>query len=79
MAIGLGNGELFSEKAEGGGSLYFFDVKCSQTGVKYLVISESKRDGKEFERSRIIVFDQHLSQFYDSLQKAVDFLKNGST
>ncbi len=37
--------ELFSEKLPAGSRTYFFDVKKSADGIKYLVISESRQVG----------------------------------
>jgi hypothetical protein len=37
--------ELFSERVSAGKRTYFFDVKESVGGAKYLVISASKRVG----------------------------------
>jgi hypothetical protein len=67
--------ELFSEKIAAGSRTYFFDIKESADKTKYLVISESRqRDGKAYEHSRVMVFEEHLPAFCDGLGKAFQFL-----
>ena len=67
--------ELVSERVAAESRTYFFDVKESVDGVKYLTISESRRSGDDaFERSRVMIFEEHISDFYDSLGKAVQFI-----
>lgn len=61
---------VFSDKVSAGQRTYFFDVKESTGGAKYLVISESKRVGDGYERNRIVVFGDGVSPFCEMLQKA---------
>ncbi len=64
--------ELFSVKVVAGRRTYFFDVKETSNGAKYLVISESRpADGQSHKRSRIFVFAEYASGFYDGLIKAL--------
>lgn len=67
--------ELFSEKVLADGRTYFFDVKESQEGSKYLVISESRQVGSGYEHNRVMVFEENLEAFFTSLAKAAEFLK----
>lgn len=68
--------ELFSERVFAEKRTYFFNVKEASDSSKYLVINESRKvgDGK-FERHRIWVFREHLDEFHEGLNKAIDFLK----
>lgn len=67
--------ELFSEKVPAGSRTYFFDVKESADGIKYLVISESRQAGGEsYEHNRVMVFQEHLRAFNDGFDKAVKFM-----
>jgi hypothetical protein len=51
--------ELFSTGMAAGSRTYFFDVKESVNGTRYLKITESRRDPEgEFEHSRVIVYEQ---------------------
>jgi len=69
-------GEIFSEKVQAGSRTYFFDVRLSSDGTKYLTISESRNKGTEkFEHDRIMIFDEHLESFQTALNKTLDFIK----
>jgi hypothetical protein len=48
--------ELFSESVQSGSRTYYFDVKESSEGVKYFVISESRKRKNGFEHNRVMVF-----------------------
>ena len=68
--------ELFSEKIVAGRRTYFFDVKESIDGTRYLVISESKQVSEEdYEHHRIMVFQEHIPIFVKGLNKALKFMK----
>ena len=67
--------ELFSEKVPAGSRTYFFDIKESSEGIKYLVISESRQVGGEsYEHNRVMVFQEHLVVFNEGFNKAVKFM-----
>jgi len=74
MATEVGN-EIFSEMVKGGGRTFFFNVKLSSKGSKYLVITESRKVGDEFKRERVFIFDDHLEPFLGGLKKALKFMK----
>lgn len=67
--------DLFSDKVSAGQRTYFFDVKEAAEGAKYLVISESKRVGDNYERNRILLFEDSVPNFFETLQKAVAVIK----
>lgn len=64
--------EAFSEKVSTSDRTYFFDVKYSRKGDKYLVITESR----ENNRDRILVFEESLDYFCSVLKKAIDSMKS---
>jgi len=67
--------ELFSEKVPAGSRTYFFDVKESADGIKYLVISESRQaSGESYEHNRVMVFQEHLDAFSRGFKKAFKFV-----
>ena len=66
--------DLFSEKISAGSRTYFFDVKESEKGVKYLVISESRYESGTYKHKRVMVFQEHLKAFWEGLGKAMEFL-----
>ena len=68
--------ELFSEKVSAGSRTYFFNIKETSKGDKYLVINESKKSGETFEHHRIMVFEEDLAAFNNGLKKAIEFAIN---
>ena len=63
----------YSEKSEtvkAGARTYFFDIKQSPDGRRYLVITESKfkGEGSERERTSIILFPEHADDFLSTLK-----------
>jgi hypothetical protein len=63
--------ELASARVSAGSRTYFFDLKESQNGVRYLVISESREGKTGYEHHRVMVFEEHLDAFCACLN---DFL-----
>jgi hypothetical protein len=70
--------EIFSEKIVTSRRTYYFDVKETKDGAKYLVIGELTQVGSELERHRVMVFEESLDLFMDGLDKAVDFIINSN-
>lgn len=68
------NKDIFKERATFGNKTYFFDVKESVKGAKFLVINESRKVGDKNEYSRILIFESHLEAFTEALRKASEFL-----
>jgi len=66
--------ELFSEKVRAGSRTYFFDVKESAGGSKYLVINESRKVGESHEHNRVMVFEEDIQSFSEGFKKAVGFI-----
>ena len=71
--------ELFSERVSRGHRTYFFDVKESVDGAKYLVISESKLVGETHEHYRVIVSEEDVLAFNNGLKKALKFIFEKAT
>jgi len=69
--------EIFSEKVVTNRRTYFFDVKETKDGAKYLVIGELTQVGNELERHRVMVFEESLESFMDGIDKAVEFILYG--
>ena len=70
--------EIFSEKIVTSRRTYYFDVKETKDGAKYLVIGELTQVGSELERHRVMVFEESLNLFMEGLDKAVDFIINST-
>ena len=71
--------EIFSEKVVTSRRTYYFDVKETKDGAKYLVIGELTHVGSELERHRVMVFEESIDSFMEGLDKAVDFILNTET
>lgn len=63
--------EIYNNKIAKGSRTYFFDIKQSEKGDLYLVISESKRTASGFDRQRVMVFDEDLKDFVETLKKSL--------
>jgi hypothetical protein len=67
--------ELFSQRVQAGSRTYFFDVRESVEGTKYLVISEARRTGDSpSKHNRVMVFGEHARPFYEGLKRAIRFV-----
>jgi len=64
---------LFSDKVKAGGRTYFFDFKETHNGNRYLSISETRLVNDRNERDRIVIYEEHLESFLNSLKKVFDF------
>ena len=65
---------VFSSSFKAGRRTYFFEVKPSSNGF-YLIISEVQSiKGKE-RKDRLIVFEEHIDTFFESIKKSVEELK----
>jgi hypothetical protein len=69
-------GELFSTRATTPKRTYFFNVKENRHGDVFLNLVESKKATEsDFQRQSIVVFQEDLSGFLESLEEAVRFMK----
>jgi len=67
---------LFSKKVHAGNRTYFFDVKESVDGDKYIVMSESKKISENnFEHHKIMIFQEDLDKFANGLTEAIRFIQ----
>jgi len=67
--------ELFSQKVRAGIRTYFFDIRQSKENSLYLVISESKLVGGEYEHHRVMIFEEDFEAFMEGVDKTIDFLR----
>ncbi len=68
------NKELFTEKIKAGSRTYFIDVKETKNKDKYIVISETKKEGENFTHHRIMIYEEDILKFVQGLSKALSFL-----
>ena len=67
--------ELFSQRIVAGRRTYFFDVRETQDGTRYLVISESRLVDGEYKHDRIMIFQEHIPAFIEGLKRTLKFMK----
>ena len=68
------HGTLYTKRLDFDGKTYFFDVKETKTGEKYVWIIETKLKNGERIRKDVTVLDRHLGEFCECLVDLVDKL-----
>ena len=65
-----------SETVRAGAITYFFDIKETRDSKPFLIITESrfKGEGEDHERKSIIVFQEHINEFAESVSKMKNIL-----
>lgn len=74
---------IFSENVKAGKRIYYFDVRQSRNGDKYIAITESKKisDGDQenphftFEKHKLFLYKEDYEKFTEALQKAIAVAK----
>jgi hypothetical protein len=66
--------ELFKQQVRAGSRTYFMDVKEAKNGKPYLSIQESRKKEEGFEKSRLLVFPDHLEEFLKGLDAVRTFI-----
>ncbi len=61
--------EIFSERIAAGSRTYYFDVKISSDGTRYLTIDEV-RDSQRSTKHRVMVFQENIEKFMEALHGA---------
>lgn len=75
--------DVYSLAVRAGQRTYFFDVKQTRAGEKYLTITESKRkfnneSGKFFyEKHKIFLYQEDFEKFTLGLDGVIDFIETG--
>ncbi|MGM9819392.1 MAG: DUF3276 family protein [Candidatus Onthomorpha sp.] len=75
--------EVFSKAVKAGKRTYFFDVKETKQGERYITITESKRkfdneDGTfSYEKHKIFLYKEDYSKFQNALEGVIRFVETG--
>jgi hypothetical protein len=75
--------EVFSKVVRAGKRTYFFDVKETRAGEKYLTITESKRrfdndSGKFFyEKHKLFLYKEDFEKFSNGMLGIIEYIKTG--
>lgn len=75
---------VFSESVKAGKRIYYFDVKQSRNGDKYIAITESKKimEGSfdnpriSFEKHKIFLYKEDYDKFTNALQSVLKVAKD---
>jgi hypothetical protein len=76
------NNSLLSMSLRAGKRTYFFDVKDTKKGDKYLTMTESKKkfntDGTfYFEKHKLFLYNEDFDKFLNALTDAIEFVRTG--
>ncbi len=75
--------DVFSKAVKAGKRTYFFDVKETKQGEKYLTITESKRkfngdDGSfSYEKHKIFLYKEDYAKFQNALRGVIEYIETG--
>ena len=61
--------DLYSEKVPAGKRTYFIDLKEKYNGDRVVKITESRKNGDEFLRTTVLIFQEDFEKFFDALEK----------
>lgn len=75
--------ELYTQVVSAGKRKYFFDVKETKGGDKFVVIAESRKifdneSGKfYYEKNKVFLYKEDFEKFIQGLNNAVSFVETG--
>ena len=75
--------ELYSQSVSAGKRKYFFDVKETKGGDKFIVIAESRKlfDNNTgnfyFEKNKMFLYKEDFEKFRKGLDNAISFIETG--
>lgn len=75
--------ELFSKAVKAGKRTYFFDVKATRNGEKYITITESKRRFSEeqdrffYEKHKLFLYKEDFEKFLTAISQSMKFVETG--
>ena len=67
--------EIYSATLTKGKRTYFFDIKKTVKGKFYLKVVESKKTATGFERNNILVFEEDVTDFAETLSEVLTKLE----
>lgn len=75
--------ELYSQQISAGKRKYFFDVKATKNGDKFITISESRKMFNNdtgvfyFDKNRMFLYKEDFEKFQHALQNAIHYIDTG--
>jgi len=77
------NGIVYSKSVRAGKRTYFFDVRLSKNGEKYLVIAESKKKldpetgALLFEKHKLFLYHEDFENFAEAFNGTINYIQTG--
>jgi hypothetical protein len=77
------NGIVYSKSVRAGKRTYFFDVRLSKNGEKYLVIAESKKKldpetgALLFEKHKLFLYHEDFDNFTAAFNGTINYIQTG--
>lgn len=77
---------IYSESIKAGKRIYYFDVKQSRNGDRYIAITESKKINEGtldnprfvFEKHKLFLYKEDYEKFVDALTRTLDVAKGNA-
>lgn len=77
---------VFSESVKAGKRIYYFDVKQSRNGDRYIAITESKKINEGtfenprfvFEKHKLFLYKEDYEKFVDALTRTLEIAKGNA-
>ncbi len=66
--------ELFKQSVRAGSRTYFMDVKETKEGKPFLSFVESRKKDEGFEKTRMLIFQDHLPEIIKGLNSVQTFM-----
>ena len=60
---------IYSKNIKAGNRTYFFDIRVTKSNEKYLHITESRKENEEWIRNNIVIFHDHIDEFFKVLDE----------
>ena len=75
---------IFTSSVKAGKRTYYFDVKETKNGERYITVTERKRryneDGSyKVEKHKIFLYKEDFDKFADALDDVIEFVESGGT
>ncbi len=73
---------IFTSSVKAGKRTYYFDVKETKSGERYITVTERKRryndDGSfKVEKHKIFLYKEDFDKFADALDDVIEFIETG--
>jgi len=73
---------IFTSSVKAGKRTYYFDVKETKNGERYITVTERKRryneDGSyKVEKHKIFLYKEDFDKFADALDDVIEFIESG--